>query len=169
MCKQVAALPDQLLEGRAMNILHDEKILAELLNKVIDGYSIGMGKLGSRSGFTPEAFNGSQIILVQGPQDFDRDQAFHPVIPGFKNTSHTACGNMFTNLVSPCNQCAFILTQCSTSTVYLHVGFNGNTLKCDSATLLAQLVLRTQQGRKAVPIAGKTTRDGPMQLQSIRS
>ena len=58
-----------------MNILHNEKILAELLNKVIDGYSIGMGKLGSRSGFTPEAFNGSQIILVQGPQDFDRNQA----------------------------------------------------------------------------------------------
>src|SRR6266550_7439660 len=44
----------------------------------------------------------------------------------------------------------------------------GSPLKCDSATLLAQLVLHTQQTRKVVPIAGKTTRDGPTQVQSIR-
>src|SRR6266516_4085729 len=110
------AVYDQFFQSWTMNILHHEKILAKLLNKVIDSDSIGVGKCSGCTSFAAEAFNSSQVILVQGPQHLHRDQSLDAVIPGLKYTGHPTSSNMFTDLVASSNQLTFKLFQRFTST-----------------------------------------------------
>src|SRR6266487_6676848 len=110
------AVYDQFFQSWTMNILHHEKILAKLLNKVIDSDSIGVGKCSGCTSFAAEAFNSSQVILVQGPQHLHRDQSLDAVIPGLKYTGHPTSSNMFTDFVASSNQLTFKLFQRFTST-----------------------------------------------------
>src|SRR6266704_1281694 len=110
------AVYNQFFQGRTVNILHHEKIMTKLLNKVIDSNSIGMGKRSGCTGFAAEAFDCSQVILVQGPQYLHRDQPLDTVIPGLKYTGHPTGSNMFTDLVASSNELTFKLCQRLTST-----------------------------------------------------
>src|SRR6266446_5239109 len=115
LCLQLAALRNQLLQGGAMNILHDQKILPHLLDKVIDGDCVRVCKRRGGARLAAEAFYSAQIIFVQGAQDLHRHDALYAVIPGLEDAGHTAGGDMFTNLVAPSNQGAIKLVQLLTS------------------------------------------------------
>ena len=110
-----AALRNQLLQGGTMNILHNQKILSQLLDKVIDGNCIGVCQCGSSTSLSAKAFHSSQIIFVQGAQDFHCHDALYAVIPGLKDAGHTTGGDMFTNLIAPSNQGTVKLVQLLTS------------------------------------------------------
>src|SRR5215472_15449085 len=112
---QLAALCNQLLQSGTMNILHDQKILPQLLDKVIDGDCIRVCKRGGGTRLAAEAFHCSQIIFVQGAQDLHCHDALYTMIPGLEDAGHATGGDMFTNLVAPSNQGAVKLVQLLTS------------------------------------------------------
>src|SRR6266487_308972 len=115
VCLQLAALRNQLLQGGTVNILHNQKILAHLLDKVIDGNCIRVCQLSGSTRLSAKAFHSSQIIFVQGAQDFHCHDALYAVIPGLKDAGHTTGGDMFTNLIAPSNQGTVKLVQLLTS------------------------------------------------------
>ncbi len=111
----MAALRDQLLEGRPLNVFHDQEVLAELFDEVVDRHGVGMSERGRSTRLAAKAFDRSQVVLIQRAQHLDGDLPLHPVIPGLENACHAAGGDMLAYFVSPGDQCAFKLCQYPTS------------------------------------------------------
>src|SRR5205807_7872362 len=112
-------LTDELLQRRALNVLHDKKILTRLFDEIIDGNSVRMSKRGSSTSLAAKTFDGAKITLIQGAQHFNCHKPLDAVIPRFEDARHTTCGDMFKNLVPSSNSCAFKLVQRFTSTTWV--------------------------------------------------
>src|SRR5690242_1776311 len=111
----MAVLGDQLLQRGAGDILHHQKILTVLFDKIINGDGVRVGERGSRAGLAPETLNRPQIILVQRAQNLDCYLSLNAMVPCLEDTCHTTCSNVFAYLIASGNQCAFKLCQCRTS------------------------------------------------------
>src|SRR5579859_5326752 len=111
----MAALGNQLLQRRARDKLHHQEILTVLLDKIINGDGVGMGKRCCRAGLAAETLYSAEIILVQRAQDLDRYQSLNVMVPCLEDTCHTTRSNVFAYLIASGNQCAFKLCQCRTS------------------------------------------------------
>src|SRR5579859_5347439 len=90
----------QLLQRRAGDILHHQKILAGLFDKIINGDGIWMGERGSSAGLAPETLYRPQIILVQRAQNLDCYLSLNVMVPCLEDTCHTTCSNVFAYLIA---------------------------------------------------------------------
>src|ERR1700676_389242 len=95
---------NHLFQGWPIDIFHHQKVLSPLFDEVIDCHRVGMGESSSSTCLAAKSFNGAEVVLIQRTQNFNRDHALYTMIPGFKDTGHTACRNMFPYLVASCNR-----------------------------------------------------------------
>ena len=90
-----------LLEGLALEILHDEEGDAVLLADVVHGADVRVGQGGDRPGLALEPQASVRLVDGPGGQDLDRDRSLEPPIEGSVDVAHAARPDQGDDLVRP--------------------------------------------------------------------
>ena len=89
-----------LLQGDAVDELHDDVLQVRGPAHIIHRHDVGVRQHGHRPGFIVEA---AAELLVLGqvlPQDLDGHQTVEPVVPGLEHPGHAAQADLLQQLIS---------------------------------------------------------------------
>ena len=81
---------DLVLEGHAVQELHDQEGAAVVLADVVDGADVGMIQGGGRFGFAAETLQGLMILGEIVGEEFESDEAPETGVLGFVDDTHPA-------------------------------------------------------------------------------
>ena len=89
-----------LRERPAVDVLHDDEIRPLALTPVEDRHDVGMGEIGGRSGFPPEALDEGPVGRQFREQNLERHRTVEEEIPGQVHLGHAAPRDMPDHLVA---------------------------------------------------------------------
>ena len=96
-----AAFADEVLEGLAGDVLHDDIAHVVVLADIEEVDDVFMRHLGRGLGFAAEAAHEFLVLLVFRTQDFDGDGAPVELVPGAVDHGHAAGADDGLDLVAP--------------------------------------------------------------------
>jgi hypothetical protein len=99
-CWQGALLVDELFEGEAFEVLHDDKVGAVVVTDVVDDDDIGMAELGSRAGLSLEALDELLVEGELGREDLDGHVAIEGRLEGAVDHGHAPTSQLFDDLIA---------------------------------------------------------------------
>ena len=90
---------DQMLEGRAVEELHDEESAASFLADVVNGADIGMVESGCSFGFAAKTLQRLAVLRQVFGKKLESDEAAETSVLGLVNHAHTAAAKLFNDPV----------------------------------------------------------------------
>ena len=85
---------DHVLEGHAVQELHDEESAAVVLADVVDGADVGMIQGGGRLGLAAETLQGLMILREIVGEEFQSDETAQTGVLGFVDDTHAATAEL---------------------------------------------------------------------------
>ena len=89
-----------LLQGDAVDELHDDVLQVGGAAHVVDGHDVGVGEHGHGLGLLVEAAAQLRVLRQVLPQNLHRHLAVEPVVQGPEDPGHSAHADLLHNLVS---------------------------------------------------------------------
>ena len=89
-----AFLGDDVVQGPAGDVLHDDVVDAVLAGDVVDGNYVGMVKGAGGLGFLDEAALAVGVGDAVGGEDLEGDQAVEPRVAGLVDDTHAALAQL---------------------------------------------------------------------------
>ena len=96
----LAAALHVLLEGNALNELHDDVLRIITAGHIVHGYDIGMGELGDGLALIPEAAAEIRAVRKIALQNFHSHQTIQTMTLRLIDVGHTAAADQFQDLIS---------------------------------------------------------------------
>ena len=128
--REGALVLDDLLQGLALDELHDEEVRPAVGPPVVDGDDAGVVQAGRRLGLPAEALDEGTVPGELRMQDLESDRAAEQAVAGDEDLGHPTGGEGSRDLVAPAEEAAG-LTQplpppCLRAGVGVGVGVSGH-------------------------------------------
>jgi hypothetical protein len=101
-----AALGEQVAQGAALHVFHDQIGQTLVAALVVHGDDVGVGEPRDRLRFLGEAVDEVHVRRLRGVNDLQRDRPLEPVVHGGVHGRHATPGDPAGDPVAPVNRCA---------------------------------------------------------------
>ena len=116
-----APLLHVLLQGHAVNELHDDIVQPVGMAHIVDGHNVHVGEHGHRLGLIVETAAEIRVVGQLGLQNLHRHQTVEPVIPALVHHGHAAHADALHQLIPVIQQFPYVLIHRSCSSSFTAV------------------------------------------------